>query len=45
MVDEDKQVSRKLAEEGYHMGLQPEAYITSNILEEYPKAMEPRYLM
>ena len=44
MVDKDKKACRKLAEQGYHVGLWPEAYITWDFLEDYPKAMKPRYL-
>ena len=45
MVDEDKQACHTVAEQGYCAGLWPEAYITWDFLKQYPKAMEPRYLL
>ena len=44
MVDEDKKACCRIVEEGYCVGLWPEAYLRWDFLEDYPKAMEPGYL-
>ena len=43
MVDMDKQVCRKLAEDGFKNGQWPESYITWEFLEAHPRAMESGY--
>ena len=44
MVDEDKQACCIMAEQGYHMGLWSEDYLTWDFLKQHPKVMEPEYL-